>query len=171
CESPSGLGGGVAVLVGSRFMAKDTRFRGNRSRGTGGAIGARNGHVVLADGCILEENIAQGGDGGGLSFETRADRIVESLMNLTAFKLPFTCEIRDVSIRNNVSLKSAAGIRVGNHAQSATFPIEVDIQMPERVRLNEVKSPGAELTAQILVRWAGRTEATADDISGSMMLN
>ncbi|MGM0559044.1 MAG: hypothetical protein ACQEVA_21850, partial [Myxococcota bacterium] len=33
CESPSGLGGGVAVLVGSRFMAKDTRFRGNRSRG------------------------------------------------------------------------------------------------------------------------------------------
>jgi predicted outer membrane repeat protein len=170
CESPGGIGGGVAVLVGARFMAKETRFRGNRSRGSGGAIATRNAHVVLADGCIVEENVAQGGDGGGLSCETRPDRIVESLMNLSAFKLPFLCEIRDVSIRNNTSLKSAAGVRAGNHIESPSFPLKVDIQLPERIRLNEVKSPGAEANSQIMLRWAGETRGTARDIDGAVLL-
>lgn len=164
-----GVGGAAATLKGGQFMAKETRFRGNVSAGRGGAAGAINASLVLSDGCYVEENVAEGGEGGGLYCLSEANAEMEQLMNRTDFKLPLVFTTRDVAIRHNRSAGQTAGLLVGNDDDQATFPIKVTIEKPMFVRNNKADG-GSERSADLLVRWKREVVADSSDRGKKQML-
>jgi hypothetical protein len=170
-RSGEGVGGAVASLKGGQFMAKETKFRANTSAGRGGAAGAINASLVLSDGCIVEENIAQGGEGGGVCCLSRSNAELDELMNRTDFKLPLVFTTRDVAIRNNRSAGQTAGLVVGNDEDVSTFPIKVTIEKPMFVRNNRA-SGGSERTADLLVRWRREVLVDSGDrVKKELLLN
>jgi hypothetical protein len=170
-RADAGIGGAVASLKGGQFMAKETRFRANISAGRGGAAGAINASLVLSNGCIVEENTAQGGEGGGVCCLSRSNASMEALTNRTDFKLPLVFTTRDVAIRNNRSAGQTAGLLVGNDESVATFPIKVTIEKPMFVRNNKA-SGGSEKTADLVVRWRGEVLANSSDrVKKELLLN
>ncbi|QDG51666.1 hypothetical protein FIV42_13175 [Persicimonas caeni] len=164
-----GVGGAVASLKGGQFMAKETRFRANETAGRGGAAGAINASLVLSDGCYVEENVAQGGEGGGLFCLSESNAEMEGLMNRTDFKLPFVFTTRDVAIRHNKSAGQTAGLLVGNQEDMPTFPIKVTIEKPMYVRNNKAAG-GSERTGDLVVRWAREVVSDSGDRAKKQLL-
>lgn len=164
-----GIGGAVASLKGGQFMAKETRFRGNETTGRGGAVGAINASLVLSDGCYVEENVATGGEGGGLFCLSESNAEMEALVSRTDFKLPFVFTTRDVAIRHNKSAGQTGGLMVGNQEDMATFPIKVTIEKPMFVRNNKADG-GSELTADLIVRWVSEVVADSSDRGKKQLL-
>lgn len=160
-----GMGGAIFAVKGARLLAKGCRFSKNKSAGHAGALGAVNASIELGDGCIIEENTAQGGMGGAIIVLSRADAELEELMSTHRdFTLPFALRMLDVSVRHNAARRPPAGIWVGNRDDQPTFPVEVALKYPERVRHNEAWDEGGGLDEQIVVQWAGRVVATADEL-------
>ncbi len=160
----AGLGGAVCCLKGGQFMAKETHFRANVSAGSGGSVGAVNASVVLSDGCIVEDSVAEGGDGGGVLCLSRSDEEMEKLMGRSEFKLPLVFTTRDVSIRNNRASGRGGGVRVGNAEEVGTFPIKVRVEAIVRVRNNEGAGGDGD---DVVGVWKGRDVR----VDGEVLLN
>ena len=150
-----GFGGGLAVMRGASAKVLDTEIRENRALGGGGGVAAINGSVMISGETLVTKNRADGAcGGGGVLVVTEEDRDLESWVGREGFSIPLKCRIEEVEIRANRAAGPGGGLRIGNRAKEATFPLAVVVSQPRLIRRNssDVKDPLAE---NLWVYWAG----------------
>ncbi len=138
----SSIGGAFGAMNGAEILTKEVEFRTNSCVGSGGALGAVNASLRLGEGTDMRDNSAQHA-GGGIYIITESHPEVANLINQGTIKIPFVLAMKDCVVSSNSADDLGGGLRAGNAASEATFPLGIRTEGSSRVRNNRTKHPNA----------------------------
>ncbi len=161
CTDPESVGAAIFCHKGASLQGRTLTLQNNRAQGNGGAIGAINASIRLTEGCILQRNSAELGEGGAIYCVTSRDTDVEQLVSAADFSLPFTLSLADVTIQYNRAHGLGAGLRAGNSDAYSTFSLDVELEKPETIWNNRSALPDGRDVHDVWITWAGNPRVTS----------